>query len=168
MEPAKIVKRATGVFIAAVLLSPAGGARAARCSFSLSAAPSAVLLPLTAAAAQRIQVGTVVQDCGDKASYRLIVASGNCLQFPAGAKLKDPATAEYVRYSVEFDNPASGGSSPIVAGLLAASCGDAAGRDVVRARVEGESSLVFINFTGSNLLAAGTYADTLSVTLSLN
>jgi len=147
------------------LVSRAG---AANCSFAFTAKPLAMLVPVISATPQRIQVGTVLQNCSGNASYNLIVASGNCLLSPAGAKLRDPATLGSVRYSVEFDNPTTGGSQPVVTGLLATSCSNADGRDVAHHRISSESSAVYINFTGSTLLWSGTYGDTLSLTLNMN
>lgn len=146
----------------------ASGAGAANCTFAFNANPLAMLLPVTSATPQRIQVGTVVQDCNGNASYSLVVASGNCLLSQAGAKLMDSSTMGSVRYSVEFDNPATGGSQPVVTGLLATSCSNADGRDVAKTKISNESSAVFINFTGSTLLWSGTYGDTLSLTLNMN
>jgi spore coat protein U-like protein len=113
-------------------------------------------------------VGAVLQDCSSTVSYTLVVASANCLLSPVGAKLRDPISKEYVRYSLEFDNPTSGGSQPVVSGLLAGACANAIGRDVNRHNIKKESSDIFIDFTGTATLAEGAYSDTLTVTLNLH
>jgi spore coat protein U-like protein len=138
------------------------------CSFAFNPTSQATLLSLTSATPQRIQVGTVVQQCSGNGSYSLIVASVNCVIIPIGAELVEPVTQKGVNYSVEFNNPTTGGSQPVVTGLLAKTCLNAVGRDVHSAKIQNESSAVYINFTGSAALAAGTYSDTLSVTLNIH
>lgn len=146
----------------------ATGAGAANCSLGFTATPQAVLLPVTTVSAQRVQVGTVSQNCNGTISYVLVVASADCVASPAGAKLQDPTSREFVAYSVEFSNPYAYGGPLSVTGLLANACANAVGRDVNFAKVNHEDSAVFINFTGVSSLAAGTYSDTLSVTLNVN
>ncbi|MCX5786976.1 MAG: hypothetical protein NTX64_00475 [Elusimicrobia bacterium] len=153
--------RRSSALLAGVCMGLASGAGAANCTFAFNANPLAMLLPVTSATPQRIQGN-------GNASYSLVVASGNCLLSQAGAKLMDSSTMGSVRYSVEFDNPATGGSQPVVTGLLATSCSNADGRDVAKTKISNESSAVFINFTGSTLLWSGTYGDTLSLTLNMN
>ena len=78
----------------------------------------------------------------------------------------DKGVAEFVRYTVEFDNKAIGGGIGIVSGLLAQACGGQVGRD--ESMGDGLlSSDVFINYSGVTTLAAGSYSDTLRVTLNL-
>jgi spore coat protein U-like protein len=168
MAATKGLKRVWSGLLAVIFIGLTTGADAAHCSLIFNAAPLAMLLPITAVTPQRIQVGTLIQDCSGNASFSLVVASGNCPHSPTGAKLMDPITLEFVRYSVEFDNPTTGGSLPIITGLLAAACSGADGRDVIKAKISNESSAIFLNFTGSDLLAAGTYSDTLSVKLNMN
>ena len=164
----KTMERLSNRFLAVICLGLASRAGASNCSFAFNATTLAILLPLASATPHRIQVGTVYQNCNGNASYDLIVASGNCVLSPTGAKLLDEMNQASVGYSVEFDNPTTGGSQPVVTGLLARICSNADGRDVDKAKISGESSSVFINFTGSTMLAAGTYSDTLSVTLNMN
>jgi hypothetical protein len=78
----------------------------------------------------------------------------------------DYMTMESVSYSVEFDNPTTGGSQPIVTALLANACPNAVGRVVTRAKIDDETSTVYIDFTGSATMAEGKYTDTLSLTLN--
>lgn len=164
----KSAKRAVSGLLACLCLWLANTARADGCTLGASSTPLAMLLPVTAASPQHIQVGTVLQDCIGTVSYTLVVTSANCLLSPAGAKLRDPISKEYVRYSVEFNNPTSGGSQPVVLGLLASVCANAVGRDVNRAKITHESSAIVIDFTGTAMLAAGTYSDTLTVTLNIH
>jgi spore coat protein U-like protein len=164
----KTTKRAQTGLLAAICLGFAPATEAANCSFAFKDSSLAQLLSLTSATPQRIQVGTITQNCSGNGSYSLVIASANCVSSPSGAKLIEPNTRQFVGYTVEFDNPTTGGSLPVVSGLLARICSCADGRDVAWAKISHESSAVYINFTGSNLLAAGTYSDTLSVTLNMN
>ena len=129
--------------------------------------PAAMSLPLTAAVAQRILVGTVLQYCNKKTGYTLVITSANCSTAPVGAKVVDTVSGESVPYSVEMDNPTTGGSRAVVSGLLASTCLSAVGRDVLNAKIVYETSQVYASYTGSTLLAAGTYQDTLTFTLNL-
>jgi len=145
----------------------ASGADAKNCTVSFEASPAAQSLLLSLATQQHIKVGTVTQDCKKAVSYSLIVESAACPLTPAGAKLMGGIGGEFVRYSVEFANKIPGGGVVSVSGLLAQICAAQV------ARYEGHAyglrrSDVFVDFTGSELLAEGTYSDTLSVTLNIN
>ena len=168
MVSTKRIKQATSAFLPVLCLSLSSWIGAMNCSFGFNATTLAILLPLTSATPQRIQVGTITQNCSGNGSYSLVVASNNCAFSPSGAKLTEPSTQQSVAYSVEFDNPTTGGSQPVVTGLLARICANADGRDVSHDKITNESSDVYINFTGSKVLAAGVYSDTLSVTLNMN
>jgi hypothetical protein len=143
------------------------GVVSANCTIDVTADPAALMLPLTAAGLKRIRVGTVQQSCNKKSGYALLVESANCAVLPTGAKVSDAVSGEHLAYSVEFDNPNTGGSQSVVTGLLANACSDAIGRSVTNAKIVSESSEVYVAYTGSSLLAAGTYQDTLTITLNL-
>ena len=143
------------------------GVVAANCSIVVTADPGASALPLTVAGTQRIKVGTVLQNCNKKTGFTLQVQSASCATLPVGAKVIDPVSGESLPYSVEFNNPATGGSLAIVPNLLATVCTAAVGREVISAKVVSETSSVYVNYTGAPLLAAGTYQDTLTITLNL-
>jgi hypothetical protein len=167
---------AAGVVAACGLWSPGDaaaqdillqGTAAQNCTISVSADPAATALPLTTTGAQRVQVGTVTQNCNKKAGYTLSVTSINCAAAPTGAKLVDAVGGETLAYSGEFANPTTGGSTASVTGLLASSCSSQVGRDVTNAKISGEVSTVYVNFTGNAGLGAGTYTDTLTVALAV-
>lgn len=143
------------------------GVVTAQCSILVTATPAAMTLPLTTSGPQRILVGSIVQNCNKKSGFTLNTASVNCAAAPVGAKVLDTVSGESLPYSVEFNNPTTGGSLAIVAGLMANSCTTAVGRDVASAKSENESSSVYVNYTGSALLAAGTYLDTLTITMNV-
>lgn len=140
---------------------------AASCTVNVNADAGALNLPLTTAGAQRVQVGTAEQSCNKKVGYTLTVASANCAAAPIGAKVVDSVSAELLSYSAEFANPTTGGSTASVTGLLASACAGQTGRDVTNWKASAENSTVFINFTGSTGLAAGTYQDTLTLTMNV-
>lgn len=144
------------------------GTVAAVCNIIVTADPRASTLALTTVGTVRVQVGTIVQNCNSKAGYTLVVASGNCATTPVGAKLINSASAENVAYSAEFANPVTGGSNASVTGLLATACTLQTGRSVAAAKIVAETSTVFVNFTGSALLASGTYTDTLTIVMNVN
>lgn len=143
------------------------GTVAQNCTIDVTTLPAAASLPLTATTAQRIQVGTVLQNCNKKTGYTLTIESQTCANAPTGAKVADSVSGEYVVYSGEFANPATGGSAPSVTNLLASSCSGQTGRDVTNAKVVSETSDVYVNFTGDAGLAAGTYTDTLTITMNV-
>ena len=75
---------------------------------------------------------------------------------------------ESLRYSVEFNNPTTGGSQAVVTGLLATACSGASavvGRDVTNSRIFNELSRIYINYSGDSGLAADSYTDTLTITM---
>lgn len=137
------------------------------CTINVVAGTGAGNLPLTAAGAQRVQVGTVVQSCNKSVGYTLEVASQNCGAQPTGAKIINPATNEYLAYGVEFTNPATGNSQTAVTGLLTQACSGQFGRDVSGSRIASETSTVFVNFNGNSNLSAGTYQDVLTITMNV-
>ena len=94
------------------------GVVSAQCSISVTPNAAASTLPLTTVGAQRITIGTVLQNCNKKTGYTLTAASANCAATPVGAKVLDTVSGENVPYSVEFTNPTTGGSLATVAGLL--------------------------------------------------
>lgn len=143
------------------------GTVAQNCTVDVTATAGATTLPLTTAGAQRVQVGSVLQNCNKKLGYTLAVTSASCATAPAGAKVVDSVSGEYLAYSGEFANPTTGGSTASVTGLLASACAGQTGRDVTNAKITAETSTVYINFTGSADLAAGTYQDTLTITMNV-
>lgn len=143
------------------------GIAAQNCTIDVTADAAASTLPLTTAGAQRIQVGTVTQTCNKKAGYTLSVTSSNCAAAPTGGKVVDAVAGEHLSYSGEFANPTTGGSTASVTGLLASACSSQVARDVTNAKISGEISTVFVNFTGDAALGAGTYTDTLTVVLAV-
>lgn len=143
------------------------GVVAANCTIVVTAYTAASALPLSSVTPQRILVGSIVQNCNKPSGYTLVVGSANCPAATPGAKVTDAVSGESVPYSVEFNNPTTGGSRAVVAGLLASTCLAAIGRDVLNSKIVNEASSVFVNYTGSVLLAAGTYQDTLTITLNL-
>ena len=149
-----------------ILLS---GVVAAQCSIVTTALPAASALPLTASGAQRIEVGTILENCNKKTGYTLTVTSANCATpLPAGAKVYDSVSTNMVTYSVEFDNPVIGGSAATVTGLLATACSPAVGMSVASALVVNQTSNLYVNYTGAPLTAAGTYTDTLTIAMNVN
>ncbi|MEQ8817556.1 MAG: hypothetical protein RLO51_22520 [Thalassobaculum sp.] len=143
------------------------GSVAQNCTVDVTTEAAAGSLPLTTAGAQRVQVGTVLQNCNKKVGYTLAVTSANCAAAPTGAKVVDSVSTEYLAYSGEFANPTTGGSTASVTGLLASACAGQTGRDVTNAKIISETSTVFVNFTGNTGLAAGTYQDTLTITMNV-
>lgn len=147
---------------------PLAGNVNANCSITVNTLPAAGTLDLTTLAAEHIEVGTVVQNCNKKSGYTITVTSANCASpTPTGAKLYDSVSTELQPYSMEFTNPITGGSSTDVTGLLTSSCAAATGRGVTGAKISGETSHVFVNYTVASTLAAGTYSDTVTVTMNV-
>ena len=145
------------------------GVVAAQCSIVVTPLGAASALPLTTVGSQHVQVGTVLQNCNKKTGYNLVVTSANCATpTPVGAKVYDATSLGILQYSAEFDNPTTGGSLAAATGLLASACSAAVGRSVVSALIVNETSTVWVNFTGSALLAAGTYLDTLTIVMNIN
>lgn len=143
------------------------GTVAQNCTLNVTPSAGASNLPLTTTGAQHIQVGTVLQSCNKKAGYTITIDSANCATAPTGAKVSDSVSGENLSYSAEFQNPTTGGSAADVPGLLATSCTGPIARDVNNAKISSESSTVFVNFTGSSSLAAGTYQDTLTISMNV-
>jgi hypothetical protein len=143
------------------------GTVAQNCTVDVTTLGTASTLPLTATGAQRIQVGTVLQSCNKKTGYTLTVESQNCVTAPAGAKLVDSVSAESLAFSGEFANPTTGGSAASVTNLMSSTCTSQIGRDVTNAKVTAETSTIYVNFTGDATLAAGTYTDTLTITMNV-
>jgi len=143
------------------------GTIAQNCSVNVTTNPAAAALNLTEGV-QRVTVGTVLQSCNKKAGYTLSVASTNCAAAPTGAKLIGTAVGESLAYSVEAQNPTTGGSTPSVTGLLASTCTNQNVRVVSNAKIDGATSTVFANYTGDAGLSADTYQDTLTFTMNVN
>ncbi len=141
------------------------GAIAQSCSINVTADGNASALNLAASGAQRVQVGTIAQSCNKKAGYTIAVTSTNCA---AGAKVIGSVSGDSLAYSVEANNPTTGGSTAVVTGLLAAVCTGQNARTVTNAKIPSEDSTVFVNYTGSTGLAADTYQDTLTFTMTVN
>lgn len=143
------------------------GTVAQNCTVDVTTLGAASTLPLTTSGAQRVQVGTVLQSCNKKTGYTLIVESQNCATAPTGAKVIDAVSTESLVFSGEFANPTTGGSAASVTNLMSASCTGQIARDVTNAKVTSETSAVYVNFTGDAALAAGTYTDTLTITMNV-
>lgn len=143
------------------------GAVAQNCTLGVSTAAGAANLPLTTTGAQHVQVGTALQTCNKKIGYTLTITSLNCASGSAGAKVIDPASNEVLRYTAEFNNPTGGGSQASVTNLLQSACSGQVARDVSNWKAFDENSTIFVNFTGDGGLAAGTYQDTLTVTMNI-
>ncbi len=144
------------------------GTVAQNCTISVTANASASNLPLTASGNQHVTAGTVLQSCNKKTGYTLVVTSANCASpAPTGAKVYDSVSGDFLAYSAEFTNPTTGGSAADVSGLLASACTAQNGRDVTNAKVNNETSTVYVNFTGSSTLSAATYTDTLTITMNV-
>lgn len=144
---------------------PLSGIVGPTCSVDATALPAASSLVLTGGVT-RVMVANVVQSCNDPDGYTLTVTSAHCAGTPTGAKIVGPTPAtDYLQYSVEFDNPTTGTSTDVT-GLLANTCSSQIARDVTGVPIFAETSYVYLNYTGSGLLTAGTYTDTLTVTLA--
>lgn len=146
---------------------PLKGSVAQNCTITVTALAAAQTLPINTSGAQRVNVGSVLQNCNKKIGYYLRVSSDRCANAPVGAKVVDtvPEPDEYLLYSVEFVNPS--GTSPT--GLLDLACDntDNLGRDVSNQKISGETSQVWVNFTGDTTLGAGDYTDTLTITMTV-
>jgi len=136
------------------------------CTINVTADPNAANLNLVAAGAQHVRVGTVAQSCNKKIGYTIAVTSTNCTSTPTGAKVLDSVSNESLGYSVEFDNPPTGGSSDVT-NLLATACAGQTGRNVTNAKISGESSTIYVNYTGNAGLGAGAYQDTLTLAMNV-
>ncbi|MHB1204669.1 MAG: hypothetical protein ACYCZX_03800 [Rhodospirillaceae bacterium] len=170
---------AAGILGAAAVAACAWAAQAANqivlngtvgqnCTITVTTSPDAATLDLVTAGARRVQVGAVAQTCNKKAGYTVTVTSANCAAVPAGAKVVGTAAGETLRYSVESNNPTTGGSTATVTGLLATACTGQNARAVANAKISGENSTLFVNYTGNGTLSADTYHDTLTLTMNVN
>lgn len=143
------------------------GTVASNCTLNITANSSALNLDL-ATGSRRVEVGTALQNCNKKAGYTIHVLSQNCANGTPGAKLLGTLGGETLRYSVEFNNPATGGSQSVVTGLLDNACSGASkivGREVTNEKVRDELSRIYVNYQGDSTLAADSYSDTLTLTL---
>lgn len=138
-----------------------------KCSITVVPNAQASNLPIYAPGAQRVVIGTVLQNCTGARSYTLSVTSTNCPATPTGGKVVVPVWGDYLRYSVEFVNPTTGGSQADVIGLMASSCGSQIGRVVTKGHITNETSTVYTNFTGDTTLTAGTYEDVVLISLTM-
>jgi hypothetical protein len=140
------------------------------CGIAVTPNASAANLDLTSSGPQHVTVGTVLQSCNKMAGYTIVVTSANCATpTPAGAKLIGTApNTDTLSYSVEAQNPVTGGSQAVVTGLLASSCTGQNARAVTNAKISTETSTIFINYNGSASLNADTYQDTLTFTVIVN
>lgn len=139
------------------------------CSINITTLPASGSLPnLALASAQRVEVATLAQTCNNTPGYTLTVSSSHCADTPDGGKL-ELSTTYYVPYSLEFNNPTTGGSSATVLGLLDGACTGNSyilARDVTTATVSGETSQIFAHYTGSTSLPTGSYSDTVTITMA--
>ena len=143
------------------------GTVARNCTIVVTSTTSALNLDL-GNGTRRVEVGTARQNCNRRAGYQLHVLSDNCETGTDGAKLIGTVDGESLRYSVEFNNPTTGGSQAVVTNLLATACsgGPAViGRDVTNWRVVNELSRIYIKYSGDNGLAADSYTDTVTITM---
>lgn len=144
------------------------GTVAQNCTIDVTADANASSLNLTAAGSQHVQIGTILQNCNKKAGYTVTVTSANCATGTAGAKVIGAlASPENLAYSVSATNPSTGGSTNPT-GLLATVCTAQVARTVTNAKISGETSTVFADYTGNTALAADTYTDTLTFTMNVN
>ncbi len=161
----------------ALLATPAGaqqsgtitliGTVSQNCTISVTPTTAATNLDLSGGTSH-IQIGAALQNCNKKAGYTLNVQSQNCATGTPGAKLIGTVGGEFLPYSIEFDNPTTGGSQAVVTGLLSTACTGAAaviGRDVTGAKISNETSTVYVNYSGNASLAADSYTDTLTITV---
>lgn len=139
-----------------------------KCTMTVTADAQAANLPITGAGAHRVLVGTIVQNCTGTRSYTVGMTSMNCAFSPTGGKVMNEEAGEYLSYSGEFNNPTTGGSQAVVTGLLASACTGQIGRQVTSGHITNETSSLYINFTGSPALAAGTYQDIVTISLNMN
>jgi hypothetical protein len=154
-----VCEAATSILLSGVVLG--------KCTLAVTPDANASNLPLTANGEQRIVVGTALQDCTGNRNYTITLTSTNCPAAPIGGKLVDPVSGDLLSYSVEFTNPPTGGSQTDVTGLIANSCTSQIGRAVTQGHVRAETSTLYLNYTGSQTLSAGTYQDTLILSMNM-
>lgn len=149
---------------------PLAATVAQNCTISVTPTAAASDLDLSDGA-KRILVGSILQNCNKKAGYRLTVGSDNCATGTPGAKLIGAGSSpEELAYSVEFNNPTTGGSTATVTDLLSTQCsGDTyiLGRDVAGVKISAEESDVYVNYTGDSGLAADSYSDVIRLTMTV-
>jgi hypothetical protein len=144
------------------------GTVAHNCTINVTPSAGASGLNLTDGA-QHVAVGSIAQSCNKKAGYTIVVTSANCTTpAPTGAKLVGTSGGEKLGYSVESQNPTTGGRVSTVTGLLASNCTGQNARAVTNAKVTGEVSNIFVNFSGNAALSADTYQDTITFTMNVN
>jgi hypothetical protein len=139
------------------------------CSLQITPTAAATNLDLSGGN-KRIEVGTALQNCNKKSGYTLQVLSQNCAAGTLGAKFIGTVAGESLNYSVEFNNPPTGGSQTTVTDLLATACSGATavtGRDVTNEKINNEISRIYVNYSGNSGLASDSYTDTLTVVLVL-
>jgi hypothetical protein len=154
-----VCEAATSIFLS--------GYVAGKCTIDVTPDTQAVNLTIDTASPQRVLIGSVLQDCNGTRSYAISVTSWNCAAAPTGGKLLADGTDDYLPYTVEFNNPTSGGSQAVVANLLASSCTGQIARGVTSHNVNNETSTVYLNFTGSSDLEAGTYEDVVTISITM-
>lgn len=172
-----IAAAATVAFLAAGAINssqaqntiPLSGTAGAICTIAVTPDTSAghsTSLPITTVGSQTVSVGTVLQSCNLVAGYTLTVTSSNCAAVPVGAKLHETVSSTNLPYSANSLNPATGGSTVNVTGLLGSACVAQLARDVTGAAITGETSTISVAFIGSATLFPGTYTDTLTFTMT--
>ncbi len=150
---------------------PLSGTMAQNCTITVTATALASALSLSDGAKHAL-IGHIIQNCNKKAGYQITIDSDNCGTGTPGAKLIGLATTpESLNYSVEFNNPTTGGSTATVTDLLSTACtGDTyvLGRATSGEKISNESTAVYANYSGDSLLAADSYTDTLRITMMVN
>ncbi|MEQ9333854.1 hypothetical protein [Thalassobaculum sp.] len=154
-----VCEAATSIFLS--------GYVAGKCTIGVTPDIEAVNLAVDTTAPQRVPIGSVLQDCNGKRSYAIAVTSWNCAAPPTGGKLMADGTDDYLPYTVEFNNPTTGGSQGVVTNLLATACTGQIARTVTSHNVSDETSTVYLNFTGSTELEAGTYEDVVTISITM-
>ncbi|MBM3536043.1 MAG: hypothetical protein FJX60_23780 [Alphaproteobacteria bacterium] len=139
-----------------------------KCTIDVNSSSRAGDLPIASPGPHRVQIGSVTQNCNGRRSYALSISSANCTQSPTGGKLIEPGSGSYLPYSGEFNNPTTGGSAPVVTGLLESSCIAQIGRRVEQGVIANEVSAVYVNFIASETMASGTYQDTVTISIATN
>lgn len=154
-----VCEAATSIFLSGVVPG--------KCTIGVTAVPAAVSLPVELSGSQRVQIGSVLQDCNGKRSYAIAVTSWNCALAPVGGKLLADGSTDRVPYTVEFNNPTSGGSQAVVTDLMASSCTGQIARSVTSSNVSNQTSTVYVNFTGVPDLTAGIYEDVVTISITM-
>ena len=118
----------------------------AHCSIVVSALRAVSVLPMTARASQRIQVGTILKSCNQKTGFTLTAASAVCATIPGGEKAAETLPQGALPYTVESDETGSGGEAASVKEFSAASCSTDIGSSVAVERGADGSSTLYVNF----------------------